>query len=68
MRCRRMSSILRVFSARERGLVAGAAADLGGPGVRAGGVAEHGQGERLGGFALGLLIEEERNGVDAGAV
>ena len=30
---------------RERGAVAGAAADLRGPGVGAGGVAEHGQGE-----------------------
>ena len=33
----------------ERGAVAGAAADLRGPGVGAGGVAEHGQGQRLGG-------------------
>ncbi len=32
---------------RERGMIAGAAADLRGPGVGAGGVAEHGQGELL---------------------
>jgi hypothetical protein len=32
---------------RERGLVAGTAADLRGPGVRAGGVAEDGKSERL---------------------
>ena len=53
---------------RERGAVAGAAADLRGPAVRAGGVAHDGQGERLGGGAVGLLMEEERNGVQAGAV
>jgi hypothetical protein len=53
---------------RERGAVAGAAAHLRGPGVRAGGVAHDGQGERLGGGAFGLLVEEERNGVQAGSV
>ncbi len=57
-----------VFS-RKRSAVAGAAADLRGPGVRAGGVAEHGQRERLlCGRAVAGLIEEERNGVQAGAV
>ncbi len=52
----------------ERGAVTGAAADLGGPGVGAGGVADYGEGKGLGGFALGLLVEEERDGIDAGAV
>ena len=53
---------------RERGMIAGAAADLRGPGVGAGGVAEHGQGE-LRRVGLGcVLIEEERNGFETGAV
>ncbi len=57
-----------VFS-RERSAVAGAAADLRGPGVGAGGVAEHGKRERLlRGLRRCVLIEEERNGIEAGAV
>ena len=52
---------------RKRGAVAGLAAQLRGPTVRAGGVAQHRQSERLGGGALGLLMQKERNGVQAGA-
>ena len=53
----------------ERGLVAGVAADLLSPVVRALRVAHDGQRERLGFFAVAiLLIEEERDGVEAGAV
>ena len=54
----------------ERRLIAGAAADLRGPGMRAGGVAEDGQSDGLGaGAAMAiLLVEEERDGVEAGAL
>jgi hypothetical protein len=52
----------------ERGAVTGAAADLGGPGMGAGGVANYRELKGLGGFALSLLMEEERDGVDACAV
>jgi hypothetical protein len=48
MRCSRMLSILRVPSTESGRLVAGAAADLRGPGVGAGGVADHGQASGLG--------------------
>jgi hypothetical protein len=48
--------------------VAGAAADLGCPGVGAGRVAYYGELERMGGFALGLLMEEERYCVETGSV
>ena len=37
---------------RERRAIAGAAAHLRGPGMRAGGIAHHGQRERLGAFAV----------------
>ena len=53
---------------RERGLVAGAAADLRGPVVRAGRVADDGQFDALGLRVAILLIEKARNGIDPGAV
>ena len=59
--------LARAFD-RERSAVAGAAAYLGGPGVGAGGVAHDRQGQRPGGGAIGLLVEEEGNGVQAGSV
>ncbi len=59
------------FSGEGR-VIAGTAADLRGPGVGAGSVAEDREGEALFGFLCGLgegtLIEEERDGVKAGAL
>ena len=53
---------------RERGLVTGAAADLRGPVVRAGRVADDGQLDAMGFGVAVLLIEKERDGVEPGAV
>ena len=53
---------------RERHAVAGAAAHLRGPVVRAGRVADHGQLHALGLAVAVLLIEEARDGVEPRAV
>ncbi len=53
---------------RQRRAIAGAAAHLCGPGVGAGGIAQHRQGQRLGGGALGLLVQKERNGFQSNAM
>jgi hypothetical protein len=53
---------------RKGSTVAGVAAYLSSPGVSAGCVAHHRQRKRRGGGTVGLLMKEERNGIEAGAM
>ena len=53
---------------RKRCAVGGAAADLGRPGVRAGGIAQYRQRKRLRTVAGGLLIEEKLDCIEPGSV
>ena len=50
---------------RKRRTVAGAAAELRGPVVRARCIAQDGQSQRLGAGAVGLLMKKERHGIEA---
>ncbi len=53
---------------RKRSLVAGAPADLRGPGVRTGRIAQDGQRQRFGGGAVARLVEKQRNRVQTRSV